>query len=179
MGLPCTLRLPQLVLHPTSGNAGMVENPTMRVLVGQILNVGFQTDADTMQGVERLASRPMSAMEHDDAKTMVANYGDRRANPLAPAFSVFHTKGWRRTIGANLAVALVQVCRLEADIPDNVRASFATCHSVVHPVKDLREAVERSMTITATSTATRRPVNAFNHVHQLRLLRVASPAGAS
>ena len=37
-GSPCCLRLPQLALHPMSGNAGLVEAPTMRTLVLQVLD---------------------------------------------------------------------------------------------------------------------------------------------
>eukprot|EP00974_Lingulodinium_polyedra_P009421 901754-Lingulodinium_polyedra.AAC.1 len=33
-GASCRLRLPQLALHPLSGNAGLLENPTMRTIIG-------------------------------------------------------------------------------------------------------------------------------------------------
>ena len=132
-GSPCCLRLPQLALHPMSGNAGLVEAPTMRTLVLQVLDKGFLTDSDTQQGVEKLASRPMTTTEHPEATALVMEYGDRRSNPLAKAFSIFHTKGWKRTIAANLAVALVQECGLEAELSDSMRASFATIHTVLRP----------------------------------------------
>ena len=177
-GSPCCLRLPQLALHPMSGNAGLVEAPTMRTLVLQVLSQGFLTDSDTQQGVEKLASRPMTTKEHPEAAALVMEYGDRRSNPLAKAFSIFHTKGWTRTIAAHLAVALVQECGLDAELSDSVRASFATIHTVLRPVRDLRESVERSRQITTSSTSTRRPVNCFNHLHQLRLLRIEGAMGA-
>ena len=58
-GTPFCLRLIQLALHTMSGNAGLVETPTMRTLVVKILEQGFLTDANKEQGVEMLASRPM------------------------------------------------------------------------------------------------------------------------
>ena len=116
----------------------------MRTLVLEVLDNGFLTDSDTQQGVEKLASRPMTTTEHPEATTLVMGYGGRRSNPLAKAFSIFHTKGWKRTIAAHLAVALVQECGLEAELSDAARASFATIHTVLRPVKDLREAAERS-----------------------------------
>ncbi len=177
-GAPCCLRLPQLALHPMSGSAGVIENPTMRTLLGRVLEVGFQTDADAIQGVERLASRPATDKEHPDATKMVANYCDRGSNPLAPAFGLCHTKGWKRTVAANLAMAIVQECGLETELPDAVKASFATVHSLIRPVKDLWDAVERARLITTASTMTRRPVNCFNHLHQLRLLAIQGRSGA-
>ena len=81
-------------------------------------------------------------------------------------------------MAANLVVALVQACGLEDDIPDAVRHSLATVHSVLRPVSNLREAVERSHVITVSATSFRRPVNAFNHLHQLQLLRVEGDKGA-
>ena len=53
---PCCLRLPQLGIHPMTGNAGFVENPTMRLLCAHVLTSGFLTDADVVQGVEKLVA---------------------------------------------------------------------------------------------------------------------------
>ena len=39
-GAPFCLRLMQLALHTMSGNAGLVETPTMRTLVVEILSKG-------------------------------------------------------------------------------------------------------------------------------------------
>ena len=66
-GTSCCLRLPQLALHPMSGNAGLVETPAMRTLLLQVLDKGFLTDSDLQQGVEKLASRPMTTTEHPGA----------------------------------------------------------------------------------------------------------------
>ena len=177
--VPCCLRLPQLGIHPMTGSSGFVENPTMRLLCTHVLTAGFLTDADTVQGVEKLASRPPSTEEHKEPLDMVHAYSScKKSNPLAPAFSIFHTKGWKRTVAANLVVALVQICGLEDDLPDPVRHSLATIHSVVRPVRNIREAVERSRVITVSATAFRRPVNAFNHLHQLRLLGIEGDKGA-
>ena len=109
---------------------------------------------------------------------MVHPCDDKKTNPLAPAFSVFHTKGWKRTTAANLVVAMIQDCGIEDLIPDAVRCSLATVHSVLRPVSSIREAIERSHVITVSSTALRRPVNAFNHLHQLRLLGIEGDKGA-
>ena len=144
----------------------------MRTLVLQVLDKGFLTDSDLQKGVEKLASRPMTTTEHPEAAALVMDYGDRRSNPFAKAFSIVHTKRWTRTIAAHLVVAFVQECGLEAELSDSMRASFATIHTVLRPVRDLRESVERSRQITTSSTSTRRPVNCFNHLHQLRLLRI-------
>ena len=75
-------------------------------------------------------------------------------------------------------VALVQELGLEDQVPDEVKMSLATVHSVVCRVKGLRESVEQARTITVASTTTRRPVNCFNHLHMLRLLKVEGKAGA-
>ena len=161
-----------------TGNAGFVENPTMRLLCAHVLTSGFLTDADVVQGVEKLASRPPSTKEHAAALDMVHPFDGKKSNPLAPMFSVFHTKGWKRTLAANLVVALVKACGLEDDLPPAVRASLANIHSVLRPVRHLREAVERSRAITISATIFRRPVNAFNHLHQLRLLGIEGDQGA-
>ena len=42
-GTPCRVRLVQLAVGPMSGNAGVIEVPTMRILVGRVLEVGLQT----------------------------------------------------------------------------------------------------------------------------------------
>ena len=65
-GTPFTVRLIQLALHPMSGNAGLVETPTMRTPVLNILERGFLTDAMQEQGVEMLASRPI--IDADDTE---------------------------------------------------------------------------------------------------------------
>ena len=135
MGSPCCLRLPQLALHPMSGNVGLVEAPTMHTLVLQVLDKGCLTDSDRQQGVEKLASRPMTTTEHPEAAALVMDYGDRRSNPLAKAFSIFN-KGWGRTIAAHLAVALVQECGLEAELSDVARASIATIHTLLRQSLD-------------------------------------------
>ena len=103
--------------HPPHENAGFVENPTMRLLCAHVLTSGFLTDADVVQGVEKLASRPPSTKEHAAALDMVHPFDGKKSNPLAPMFSVFHTKGWKRTLAANLVVALVKACGLEDDLP--------------------------------------------------------------
>ena len=69
--VPCCLRLPQLGIHPMTGNAGFVDNPTMRLLCAHVLTSGFLTDADVVQGVEKLASRPPTTNEHAAALEMV------------------------------------------------------------------------------------------------------------
>ena len=176
--VPCCLRLPQLGIHPMTGNAGFVENPTMRLLCAHVLTSGFLTDADVVQGVEKLASRPPSTKEHAAALDMVHPFDGKKSNPLAPMFSVFHTKGWKRTLAANLVVALVKECGLKDDLPPAGVASLANIHSVLRPVRHLREAVERSRAITISATIFRRPVNAFNHLHQLRLLGIEGDQGA-
>ena len=177
-GTPCRVRLVQLAVDPMSGNAGVVEIPTMRTLLGRVLEVGLQTDADTCQGTERLASRLATDKEHSGPVKMVHPYGERRSNPLAPAFGLFHTKGWKRSVAGHLVVALVQELGLEHQVPDEVKMSLATVHSVVCRVKDLRDSVEKARSITTASTSTRRPVNCFNHLHMLRLLKVEGKTGA-
>ena len=67
---------------------------------------------------------------------------------------------------------------LEDDLLPAVRASLADIHSVLRPVRHLREAVERSIAITIGATIFRRPVHAFNHLHQLRLLGIEGDQGA-
>ena len=71
-----------------------------------------------------------------------------------------------------------RICGVEDDLPDAVHQSLATVHSVLRPVSNIREAVERSQVITVSSTAFRKPVNAFNHLHQLRLLGIEGDQGA-
>ncbi len=165
--VPCSLRLPQLALHPMSGNSGLIENPSMRTLFVEVLSHGFLTDVDSCQGVEKLASRLRTDKEHIDAEVAVHPFPGR--NPLASAWSIFHTKGWKRTIAANLVVAILQDVGLASEAHDHIRASLTTVHCVLRPVQDIRESVECARQITTASTTTRRPVNCFNHLHQLRL----------
>ena len=62
--VPCCLRLPRLGIHPMTGSSVFVENPTMRMLCTHVFTAGFLTDADTVQGVGKLASRPQSTEGH-------------------------------------------------------------------------------------------------------------------
>ena len=141
----------------------------MRTLVTSILERGLLTNAMKEQGVEMLASRPIIDADDTAATAYAMTYG--RKILLANACSILHTKGRKRTVAANIAIAVVQAASLESEFADAWRASFATIHCLLRPVKGLRESVDRARYITVQSTETRRPVNCFNHIHHLRLIQ--------
>jgi hypothetical protein len=161
-------RLGQLALHPQSGASGMIEAPVARNLIGAILMNGFCTDANSMQGVEMIAGKPPNPRLTDACawKTPYSVHG----KSVAPLFSIFHVKGWKRAVAAATVATLVM--QLELTLPDRMIVNLATVHVLLKRPTSLRNSIEESRRITVTCASTRLRPNCFNYVHQLMLLRL-------
>ena len=174
------LRLWMLGIHPDTGNSGLMVMEDVETLVQLVCVFGFRTDADTMMGVEKLASKSADTQFVEACKS-IAPYA--RKPSLAPVGSVWHVKGWKRSVTA-LFVATI-VAEVEGlgeqmlSAAPAVHQSFCTVHSVFEKLDDPVGAIWASRSITMSSTSTRRAPNCFNNVHQLRKMDVLAGAGAT
>lgn len=162
------VRLWQLGIHTDTGNAGIMINEETEALFQLVCVYGFKTDASNMVGVEKLASRVFDKA-FVSAASWVRPYEPKKT--LAPLFSVWHIKGWKRSIVAlSVATMVAEVglagCMREVD--PEVFATFQTVHVVLDVHHNSLQTILASRTLTMASTSTRRAPNCFNHLHQLR-----------
>ena len=172
------LRLWQLGVHPDTGNAGLMVQEETECLVQLMCINGFRTDASVHQGVEKLASR-CAETSFQEAHSQIFSFTSKKS--LAPVFSCWHIKGWKRPICA-LSIATVLA---EADLATTMQEncpelfdSFCCVHAVFEKPTDGVAAIWTARSITMASTSTRRAPDAFNHLHQMKKLeRLGHRAG--
>jgi len=175
-----SLRLWQLGIHPDTGNAGLMVNEETDALVQLMCVYGFRTDANVHQGAEKLAGR-CADMTFEEAYSQIFPFAPKKS--LAPVFSCWHIKGWKRSV---CAVAIATIIA-EADLATAMQekwpetfASFCCVHSVFEKGDtDGVESIWAARSITMASTSTRRAPNAFNHLHQIRKLEKLGHKAAS
>ena len=166
------LRLWMLGIHPDSGNSGMMVNDDAETLVQLICVYGFRTEADKMIGVEMLAGKTA-----DPSFTVAFNMitpHEKKTN-LAQVHSVWHVKGWKRSIAALVVATVVAEAGLAPamhELDPEVMLSFCTVHTIFERFDDALAAIWASRSITMASTTTRRTPNCFNHLHQLRKVEI-------
>ncbi len=169
------VRLQQLAFHKDAGNNGLLIEEDAECLAQLILVNGFLTNADNIQGAEKLAIKgPEDAFV--EAYSQIIHYQDG----LAPAFSVFHVKGWKRSTVALVVATLLMETGTVNDLkqarPDVFR-TFCTVHAVLEACLGTGDSIERHRAITMASTGTRRAPNVFNFLHQIRKLKITGGAG--
>ena len=151
---------------------GLIEAPVAHTLMRSIVSQGFCTAALPFQGTAIMAGRPPN-QKLTDACAWQAPYVVH-GKSVAPLFSIFHVKGWRRAVAAaTVATLAMQGDALTLDsLPPHVAVSLTTAHVLLKFPASLRESIDAGRRITMTSAATRLRPNCFNHMHQLMLLRL-------
>ena len=121
-----------LGIHPDSGNSGMMVNDDAETLVQLICVYGFRTEADKMIGVEMLAGKTADP-SFTAAFNMITPY-EKKTN-LAQVHSVWHVKGWKRSIAALVVATVVAEAGLAPAMHERdpeVMLSFCTVHTIHH-----------------------------------------------
>ena len=168
---PTNLRLWQLAIHPDAGNSGMIELDDAEQLCELIAAFGFKTDPNMFSGIDMLASKAPEP-QFAEAFNMIEPMESQA--DLASIFSVFHTKGWKRTV-MGLFVATV-LATADPSFLDQMKSGSPLIFDTFRTVKALwsvfsspDESIQASRAITMTSTM-RKPHHCFNYLHQLKKL---------
>ena len=111
-----------------------------------MLVYGFRTDSNKFQSVEKLAGRPVDKTCLEAAGLTTPLSTTAMTRKLAPISSVWHVKGWKRTVVAQViatilmhegeAVKAMQQCHPE------IFSSFCTVHCVINTFSSMEESIK-------------------------------------